>query len=1003
MKLPFLLFSFCMFASLLCAGEPVSFEEFTASGEIQKTPEGFVTPAAKKVTLEASVPPERPVIRFRCRVGKGNGGAIQIEIRDEEGRTGSLSLRSQDYKDNDTVYPDAMLQMNWKGGGTGWNIWYFRPNPKFYHPKAWETRRNDWGQLPSAVESSLTVEMRPAGKSTEVWIEGLFMWEFEVGPIASYHITLNPGSRLEFLQFEPFEASDVLSLPVGKHTRTGVFDEAELNFDKAAKLPSAFRGMTKAAGINVDGLGEFNGWQTDDLQNFFWRRSALYNLPEQRMFTAPLATYSHAWVLAALDPGKEDANTFTLRVTRYGNSRGNAMADTTVTVPRGENAKSPDARRVGTVTTAQGKKVPLWLIRVPIYNGLIQDLIYDDTKRGGMPTHRYLDVELLAPLANADTSRAFPPPMEARHRQWKPLDRNYKGYDFYDLLPFPMESGVTVFGIALEQSPAELQVRTNPEMKAFYESDKAEFIAEVRARKAGKYTVEWSVADVDGKVVHSAKETLKLDAGASGEARLRMKPDNGWFAVRARLLGVDGVELVDKQSSYVMLPPDTRKAGYESPYYGWCFGNNHGSPVTLEQFGPLLQRLGVRRAELSEEFPESLTKKYGFTGSTISWRGGRDALRDFATGKASLEEAVAMQEADIRKHVELWPAIDRMLVFHESGASSAPFPTEMWGEPAKNFAQIQDENSPQALLDREGGGAAAAAAAAPAESETKAREAWGRSWPKRIQYLTAMAKMVREKFPQIKMQYGNDGNSLGIVGELFRQKFPRELIDTVAIEDLGQTFTPENLSIGGLHSAWYLREITRKMGYEDVPVTACTEWIGRMTEKLGLRAQAEWKVRDTLLGLAYGFDTLSVAGLNDAGDGYYYSIWANGGLTGRWPEMAPKPAYAGIATLTQVLDQAKFERWVPTGSTVFYAQEFKRGDEWVYTFWTPRGTREATVEFGNDAKRRLIDLYGREKEVTGKTVKFQAGTAVHYLVSKDPVKSIHAGQRKSYRKFPWIR
>src|SRR5690606_19352014 len=112
----------------------------------------------------------------------------------------------------------------------------------------------------------------------------------------------------------------------------------------------------------------------------------------------------------------------------------------------------------------------------------------------------------------------------------------------------------------------------------------------------------------------------------------------------------------------------------------------------------------------------------------------------------------------------------------------------------------------------------------------------------------------------------------------------------------------------------------------------------------------------------------SIGGINDAGDGYYYSIWGSGGLTNRYPGMEPKPSYAAVATLTQVLDRAKFVRFVSTGSTVTYLQEYRRGNDWVYVAWTPRGERDMTLKFEKSGEYTLIDLYGREKKLKGDVV-----------------------------------
>ncbi len=985
----FLLFTF---STLLCVNASVLPTDFIVTGESETTARGLLASGDKPMTVTGDIPEEQPVLVFRGRVGKGgNEGLIRIEVKDTEGQTATLALRSLEYKIDGKTYPDAVLSIGWQGGLAGWGQWHFRPRADYYRVEEWKKREAQWAALPNAAEHSFKLEMRPVGDEVEVWVEDQFMHVLPLGMPISCRLVLPSRAVLEELRFESVPESRVL--PVEKYARAGVMARAKLHFAKDADLPKSFRELAdgERTGISVGELGTFSQWRNDDLRNFFWRRHAAQGFPEQRMFSVPLDAYSHAWVLLAREEDSEKTNTFTFRVTRYGNDRGTAMSDTLVEEPSIESA---DARRVGTVsygTLEARKESPLWLVRVPIYNGLIEDILYDDQKRvAEMRTHRYLDVELLDPLKNVEASRAFPPSQEVLHRQWRPTNPKMAEHDVYPFAP-PATSGVTVFGIQLEASPAEMRVRSNPVIKAFYETEKAEFLAEVWAEKAGNYRVEWKVADVEGRIVDASTQVLKLEAGASGEAKLALKKEIGWFAIQARLLAPDGSELVDKQSAYAMLPPDTRKAGYESPFYGWWFASDHASPLKPEEFGPLLQRLGMRRAELRPDEPESLTSKYGFTNPTVNWNhgkfpglpGGLVALRDFTDGKLTLEEALAMHEASIRGHLELWPHIDHMLVFHESRPRGAPFPSEIWGEPARNFASIVDENSPEALLRREGETAAV--------TELKAQEEWEKWWPKRIEYLTAMAKMVREKFPNLKIQYGNDGNSLGIVGELFRQKFPREYIDSVAVEDLGQTIVPENPRLGAVHSAWFLRELARKMGYGDVPVMACTEWIGRMTEKLGHRTQAEWKVRDGLLALAYGFETISIGGLNDAGNGYYYSIWGNGGLTGRWPELAPKPSYAAVATLTQVLDHAKFVRFVPTGSTVLYAQEFQRDAEWIYAFWTPRGTREMKLEFGNGGERRSIDLWGREKRLSGEALELKAGTAVQYLVSSDRLTSITAG------------
>src|SRR5690606_23013808 len=86
------------------------------------------------------------------------------------------------------------------------------------------------------------------------------------------------------------------------------------------------------------------------------------------------------------------------------------------------------------------------------------------------------------------------------------------------------------------------------------------------------------------------------------------------------------------------------------------------------------------------------------------------------------------------------------------------------------------------------------------------------------------------------------------------------------------------------------------------------------------------------------------------------------------------------------------QRFVPTGSTVAYVQEFKRGNEWVYALWTPRGERELNVIFGDDESRSLIDLYGRESSIKGKDSLITASPSVQYLVSKTKATAASVGK-----------
>ncbi|MDP6355153.1 MAG: hypothetical protein QF473_08640 [Planctomycetota bacterium] len=158
------------------------------------------------------------------------------------------------------------------------------------------------------------------------------------------------------------------------------------------------------AGIAIEGLGRQYP-PSIDLTSLYWEKCAFIGSPECRMFTVPETYYSDAYVLCAADPEAEkETKAFTLRMTRYGNSRGGPMADSLVDL----NDPDLDKVRAGTATF-RGKEAPLWLVRIPLRSGELQEIIEDDVRGTRLLMKRYFDVELMDPLVGLDEEVRFPP------------------------------------------------------------------------------------------------------------------------------------------------------------------------------------------------------------------------------------------------------------------------------------------------------------------------------------------------------------------------------------------------------------------------------------------------------------------------------------------------------------------------------------------------------------------------------------------------------------------
>ena len=135
-------------------------------------------------------------------------------------------------------------------------------------------------------------------------------------------------------------------------------------------------------------------------------------------------------------------------------------------------------------------------------------------------------------------------------------------------------------------------------------------------------------------------------------------------------------------------------------------------------------------------------------------------------------------------------------------------------------------------------------------------------------------------------------------------------------------------------------------GYKDKPVTLCHEscYPSSNPGNLTLQEQADYLVRHALHALAWKMPQIKLGMISDMGNGTYFSIVGGIGLCRARPELNVKPAFVAVATLTRVLDGARFARAVPLGSPALYGMEFNRPDgTQAHAFWTLRGKRSVRL------------------------------------------------------------
>ena len=491
------------------------------------------------------------------------------------------------------------------------------------------------------------------------------------------------------------------------------------------------------------------------------------------------------------------------------------------------------------------------------------------------------------------------------------------------------KSDVIVLGAELERAPAGMCIKNGNTCGALYLPDEEAFVtALVEAVVAGRYRVVWTVRDIDKRVLDEGAEVFDLAAGGREERRIVFRArEPGWYRVETRLEDGDGRTILRHDASYVSLAADTRRAGYESPYFMWTglrsnSSNTNFFKVTMER----LRRLGVRKAQVGT-FSEKDAEPWGVTLSPIPFIG--------FSGKPTEAERMAEYESKIRWYMKRFPHATAATIFHESG-------------------NCKNRNDPPD----------------PVQDAQEIRKA------------TELCRAWRKVAPQVKLVLGN-GN-LDKVAQILRNNFPRDLIDAMGEESVGNAVPPED-TVGGEFRKY--RELADKYGYTDLPVTPCYEWKCRPRRNFESHRQlAAYRARDVIIALAWGAEHVPVEGGFEPSSCYFMSSWGAGAFS-HSPYCYPYPSAAAIATLTRVLDCATYSRLIPTGSATVHAVEFRRdGGECVYALWTPRGIARAKVKFPSGPVV-CTGLYGAETKLKP-SAEIEIGDEPCYLTAKAPVERI---------------
>lgn len=495
-------------------------------------------------------------------------------------------------------------------------------------------------------------------------------------------------------------------------------------------------------------------------------------------------------------------------------------------------------------------------------------------------------------------------PMDLEFTKEVRLARRRPDPSRFRLRPLGLPSGVRIAAVTLERSPLSMRMTSKESGHAFVAPKTAQFDVTLQniTSAAQNFALRWTATALDGTRIEG-EQRGSVPASQTHVAKLDLKTTRlGYHDLVVTLNDGEGKLIFSRTTSFATLPPDTRKFRESSPMGTWDFSGGHFTSNDPDVVGSLYQKAGLRYGMFN--FKADDRAKYGvIQGSEPKGTGSKnpDYTATYATA--------------LEKHPDQPPAA---LLLHENSVSGA------------NVMRV-----PDAFTDRP-----------PYQFSPLEKERFDHLWKECIE----SAKAFREKYPKVQLKLGN--GPLPTKEELLRAKFPSELFDSIGNESGTFGRPPESQPpdyVAFNASLWMDHKLLEFYGYKDKPVTQCYEICYPCTNpgNLDFQTQADYFVRHTMHALAWRVPVIRIGCISDTGNSYRYSNWGGSGLTNKMPELNVKPSYVAIATMTRVLDGAKFERELPLGSESLYCVEFALPDsKRAYVLWTLRGER--AVKFSVD-------------------------------------------------------
>lgn len=564
------------------------------------------------------------------------------------------------------------------------------------------------------------------------------------------------------------------------------------------------------------------------------------------------------------------------------------------------DTSSTDAHRLP-VRTADGKAGSLWLLPLDLDGAQLASEFREEL---------VLHLELTKEVKDY---RAFPDPM------------------YYGSFQAGLPSGVHVYGLTLEKAPVAFIAQGNRNGSTYPYPENPVWTVKLDNQTPQPQTAKVTL-DITSPQGTTQKHTQELPVAVDQTARLEFLPklaEYGLYTVRTTVTA--GASTQAREATFLTLPPNTRGARANTTRWGlWVWGGGHGTNPNPNENLQLLKAFGSLiggHLKVEERRPWGIGPNATLAFHAVPPWAWQDPY-DPAEYAAYAEECGKKVAAELVKT----PDLEYVSIFAEHSISlrvTHGTPPEGRNKP---WYEYTDEEKASI----------------------------------RAHFIAAKAAFegVRKHAPKVKFLFGHCGPLFSL--PFMRDGYDKALFDGYGVDSPQFERMPERAPRAvETNAMFFLNREMKRLGYDKELVHVESYYPSSHRLALGHRGSADSMVRTAALSLANGTDRfLACWTLHDC-EGYWGSQhYGCIGVIGRRPEYNPKLAAPAFATMSQVLDTAKYDGYVPTGSRSAYCVRFKDPGKMVYCLWTIRGTRPitlATTPKTPTGKLTQIDESGNEK------------------------------------------